>query len=446
MLNRSNSRHGHLFSLESRAVILAKEGLLTSNAVNSLEAGKFFPATESNLSDPIAPNDVRNALPPPDGKIASAGYKGGNAEKLDEPGTQWRKHNVKAGATVTMSWSYAARHLTRRWVYFITKPDWDPNLKLSRAQFEDQPFVKVELLQQPYWSHSDALLPPEPTVHDIVLPGREGYHVLLAIWEVADTGMAFYQVVDLNFEKSDEGIEPPTAPQDLHSTHVTQSSVTLNWSASTSSSPIKYYTIYRNGFVVTITKDGLTHNYTDNIGLTPNTEYTYMVSANNHMQSPPSNIIVVKTAPKENTEKPNPPRNLHSMGQTSHSVALMWLPPSGSHPIKSYHVYRDGIEVEATLNSQLNFTDTGLFPSTQYHYFVVAMGAQGESSLPSNTLTVTTEAQNGSGVEPWTLGTQYTKNVDLVSYNGSIYKCLQSHIATPGWEPTATENILWVEQ
>ncbi|WP_260334510.1 lytic polysaccharide monooxygenase [Streptomyces beigongshangae] len=28
---------------------------------------------------------------------------------------------------------------------------------------------------------------------------RAGHHVLLAVWEVADTGHAFYQVIDLQF-------------------------------------------------------------------------------------------------------------------------------------------------------------------------------------------------------------------------------------------------------
>ncbi|WP_321158336.1 lytic polysaccharide monooxygenase, partial [Providencia stuartii] len=27
---------------------------------------------------------------------------------------------------------------------------------------------------------------------------REGYHVILAIWDVADTNNAFYQVIDVN--------------------------------------------------------------------------------------------------------------------------------------------------------------------------------------------------------------------------------------------------------
>ncbi|GLW98996.1 lytic polysaccharide monooxygenase [Microtetraspora sp. NBRC 16547] len=51
---------------------------------------------------------------------------------------------------------------------------------------------------EPYRA-SDDLMPDNPTVHQVSLPhDRKGYHVLLAVWEVADTGNAFYRVIDLD--------------------------------------------------------------------------------------------------------------------------------------------------------------------------------------------------------------------------------------------------------
>ncbi|WP_424141112.1 lytic polysaccharide monooxygenase [Sodalis glossinidius] len=41
------------------------------------------------------------------------------------------------------------------------------------------------------------MTPPDPTIHDVMLPQRSGYHVILAVWEVANTGNAFYQVIDV---------------------------------------------------------------------------------------------------------------------------------------------------------------------------------------------------------------------------------------------------------
>lgn len=197
MANDIDNFHGHISSPMSRAFIAYIEGKLLLSDVNSLEKGKFFPETEAGLTDSFAPDDAKNNMPPVDGKIASAEWV--PAAILDEPGTHWRKTPVESGAGLTITWRYSARHATRRWNYFITKTDWDPNKKLSRAAFEATPFAMVQNSLQPYWSHRDELMPPDPTVHTITLPQRKGYHVILSTWEVADTGNAFYQVLDVDF-------------------------------------------------------------------------------------------------------------------------------------------------------------------------------------------------------------------------------------------------------
>jgi hypothetical protein len=48
----------------------------------------------------------------------------------------------------------------------------------------------------PHWEMPD---PNLDKPHTIKLPERSGYHVILGVWEVADTGRAFYQVIDVNF-------------------------------------------------------------------------------------------------------------------------------------------------------------------------------------------------------------------------------------------------------
>ncbi|WP_437302389.1 lytic polysaccharide monooxygenase auxiliary activity family 9 protein [Sorangium sp. So ce388] len=189
-IQQASLRHGAISYPPSRSVIALLEW-----PVNGFEGGKFFPATSGELSDPYAPEDVRNAAPPPDGRIASAGHA--FASRLDEPGDRWQKHQVIAGGELNMTWSYTAPHKTRRWNYFITKPNWDPNQRLTRSQFAAEPIKTVLNSGRPYWEHD--LVPPQPTVHSVKVPlTHAGYHVLLGVWEVADTGMAFYQVLDLN--------------------------------------------------------------------------------------------------------------------------------------------------------------------------------------------------------------------------------------------------------
>ncbi|MFD3607246.1 lytic polysaccharide monooxygenase auxiliary activity family 9 protein [Streptomyces atroolivaceus] len=189
------ARHGAVTKPESRAQLH-----LADWQAAGLEAGKFFPGTESGLRDPYAPDDVVNARPPEDGRIASAGKD--FAAKLDEPDSQqgWQKHPVRSGEALDITWAYHAPHKTRRWNYFLTKDGWDPSKPLSRAQFDPEPIATYQNSGQPYWS-ADDLLPEDPTVHSVTLPeDRRGYHVLLSVWEVADTAQAFYQVIDLDIE------------------------------------------------------------------------------------------------------------------------------------------------------------------------------------------------------------------------------------------------------
>ncbi|MGI5489458.1 lytic polysaccharide monooxygenase auxiliary activity family 9 protein [Microtetraspora malaysiensis] len=186
-----SARHGNVISPPSRAGIH-----LEPWQAAGLETGKFFPALQAGLRDPDAPDDVPNNTPPVDGKIASAGLD--FAASLDEPRDDWTKHPVRAGDQLEVTWHMHAPHKTRRWNYFLTSSSWDPKKPLARAQFDPTPIMTILNTGQPYWA-SDALMPDNPTVHQVRLPSdRKGYHVLLAVWEVADTGNAFYQAIDLD--------------------------------------------------------------------------------------------------------------------------------------------------------------------------------------------------------------------------------------------------------
>ncbi|MEU1449202.1 lytic polysaccharide monooxygenase [Streptomyces mirabilis] len=90
-------------------------------------------------------------------------------------------------------WALLAVHLLR--------PHWDPSAPLSRDQFEPEPFATYKPYGDiPHWEMPDASTDPNlDKPHTIRLPERSGYHVVLGVWEVADTGHAFYQVMDANF-------------------------------------------------------------------------------------------------------------------------------------------------------------------------------------------------------------------------------------------------------
>ena len=90
-----------------------------------------------------------------------------------------------------------------------------------------------------------------------------------------------YGVAMLSFHTGSIDATPPTTPTNLQATGTTATSVALSWNAATDNaggSGVAGYRLYRNGsLAATITASAGTH-YTDT-GLTPNTTYSYTISA-----------------------------------------------------------------------------------------------------------------------------------------------------------------------
>jgi chitin-binding protein len=439
VISQSNTpRHGHVFSPASRAYFAWQDGDLDEGALNQREAGKFFPEITGGLTDPFAPDDEVSAEPPPDGKIASAGQLVGAF--LDQPGDHWRKHEVLSGESLLVSWNFTANHPARRWDYFITEENWDSSKPLARNQFGATPFYTVQNNWQPFWQYRDELQPPSPTTHQVPLPKREGYHVMLAAYVVADTGMAFYQVVDLDFGPPGGGGERPETPTGLTASDVTDRQVVLTWNEATGSNPIAFYRITRNG-ISSVDVEAPLLTWTDH-AVAPGTLYNYFVCAIDTLGSisRPSPSIEARTLSEDGA--PSAPLNLHSMSQTEVSISLMWGASSGPKPIRHYLIFRNDQEVKRVAADETSFEDAGLKPGTEYSYFVKALDSDGKLSPSSNVLSVKT--QGGGGTYPaWKLNTQYAKN-DAVSHAGQNWSCIQAHTSyVEDWAPGEGDNVLW---
>lgn len=136
---------------------------------------------------------------PPDGKIASAGLSRFSA--LDEQTLdRWLKPPLSSGKQ-TFEWTFTERHSTQDFKYYITKPNWDPNQPLSRDSFDLNSFCQINGNRQ---------LPVTPALHNCNVPQRNGYQVILAVWDLADTETAFYHVIDADFgdTQSSQDLEP----------------------------------------------------------------------------------------------------------------------------------------------------------------------------------------------------------------------------------------------
>ncbi|MFF3426756.1 lytic polysaccharide monooxygenase [Streptomyces sp. NPDC002602] len=130
------------------------------------------------------------AAGPADGRICAAG----NAQfaELDDPrGGTWPATRVNSGQSYAFRWQFTANHSTTDFKYYVTRNGWDPTKPLTRAALDPQPFLTVAY---------NGARPAMTTVHQGAMPsGKTGRHMILAVWTVNDTPMAFYSCSDVQF-------------------------------------------------------------------------------------------------------------------------------------------------------------------------------------------------------------------------------------------------------
>ncbi|MFC4911112.1 lytic polysaccharide monooxygenase auxiliary activity family 9 protein [Actinomadura gamaensis] len=169
--------HGYTISPPSRSYLCGTEQVPDCDQVewdpDGIEGPKGFPAGG-----------------PPDGQICGAADDRWTPLDDQRGGTGWPTTKVTSGQKLDIVWQFTARHSTTSFRYFLTKDGWDPTQPLTRQALDLTPF-----LRQNY----RGALPANPTTHSGTLPQRHGHHMLLSVWDIADTGNAFYQCADLDF-------------------------------------------------------------------------------------------------------------------------------------------------------------------------------------------------------------------------------------------------------
>ncbi|MCX7922711.1 MAG: fibronectin type III domain-containing protein [Clostridia bacterium] len=197
--------------------------------------------------------------------------------------------------------------------------------------------------------------------------------------------------------------QTPTIPTNLSIASKTDTSVSLMWSASTDNIGVTGYNIYRDGTKIASTANT---SYTEP-ALEPGV-YTYTVKAYDASgnTSGSSNSITYKTAVLP------APVNLTAASKTMTAVSLTWSPPVVSGiQISGYEVYRDEVKIGTT--TETNYIDTNLNPSTTYSYTVKLLDAEGGISVPSSTLSITTEADTESPTAPLNLAVAVKRDTSV---------------------------------
>jgi chitodextrinase len=228
--------------------------------------------------------------------------------------------------------------------------------------------------------------------------------------------------------------QAPSVPTGVTATGTSGSTATVSWTASTDNVRVTGYHVYRNGSLV---GTATAASYQDT-GLTPNTTYTYTVSAfdgagNESAQSPAVNA----TTQAADAIPPSAPSGLTATPVSASEIDLSWLAATDNVGVTGYNVYRNGSLV-GTTTSSVTYQDRGLNAGTTYSYVITALDAAGNQSAQSTGVNATTQAPDttppsvptGLSVTGTTSATvslswaASTDNVDVTGYrvyrNGSL--------------------------
>ncbi|MFI5240735.1 MAG: fibronectin type III domain-containing protein [Candidatus Saccharimonadia bacterium] len=201
---------------------------------------------------------------------------------------------------------------------------------------------------------------------------------------------------------------PPTAPTGLVLSAHTDTSITLAWTASTDNVGVAGYKVFRNG--TQVGGNILGTSYSD-IGLTPNTTYTYTVVAFDAAGNVSTTSVGSALATLPDTTPPSVPTGLAAPTKTVTTLGLTWTPSTDDVAVVGYHIYRSGALLQSVVSA--NFTDTGLTPNTSYSYTIAAYDGAGNLSAQSTPVAFSTLADTTPPSVPVGLATSNVASTSL---------------------------------
>ncbi len=183
----------------------------------------------------------------------------------------------------------------------------------------------------------------------------------------------------------------PSAPGTLAVSGSTSDSISFGWQVSTDDKGVVGYEIWRNGVRIQLTP--ATQTTFNDIGLAPNTSYSYTVRALDAAgnTSAFSVDLIVRTliaSTPADTSAPSTPTGLAAGAVTASTLTFSWTPSTDNQGVVRYELYRDGILVAST--AQTSYVLTGLTANTPYSLTIKAFDAAGNASGASATLGMTT--------------------------------------------------------
>jgi|GEM_PF-3105310 len=246
-------------------------------------------------------------------------------------------------------------------------PAGEPNqYYLYRSIVSNSGYVLIDSVDHPTVAYNDNTLLPE-TRYFYVVSARN-------VWGESP------------FSNEDSVDTPgiiPAPPTSILAQGISESQIDLNWKPSTFATK---YRIFRSltsgvGFALIDSVNAPDSTYS-NVGLDPNTEYFYQITAQNIWgESTPSDEVSATTG---NSGAPSAPRELSVTPVSTNELRLEWLESANGNPLR-YRIFRSEtsgsgfIAVDSVNHPQTVYINASLTPSTQYFYRVSAVNEFGES-------------------------------------------------------------------
>ena len=183
---------------------------------------------------------------------------------------------------------------------------------------------------------------------------------------------------------------PPTIPGNLQALATSTTTISLSWNASSDNVAVASYRVQRGGVTVAASVTSTTFN---DVGLTPNTSYSYTVSAIDAAgnRSAESAAAQATTLSIPDTIPPTVPVNVVATPTSATTVNVSWSASIDNVAVSTYRVQRGGVTIAANV-AGTTFSDANLTPSTNYSYTVSAVDGAGNRSVESTAAPATTPA------------------------------------------------------
>ena len=370
---------------------------------------------------------------PADGTLASAGgLFGGNLDEQSED--RWWKNPVSTGE-LTLDWTFTAPHRTSEFRYYLTTRDWDPNDPLERSDFELLAVVP----------HDGSAASTNPS-HTVTIPDDySGYHVIYAVWDIADTSNAFYNTIDLDITGDGAPVDPDPVDPDpvdpgpvdpgpvdavghLHVMARTDTTAQLMWTASDDAVS---YRISRTAPDGTFTSAQTTATVFDDTGLQPETTYTWTVWAVDAAGELSDPVEVVATTSATVVDPVDPVDPVPT-------DAAAW-DPSAAY-VRGDRVLHEGVVYEA-VQSHRGVGDPNWIAAPSLWTPVGSAPAPEPTPDPESTPDPEPTPDPGSDASAWNPRGTYAAG-DVVTWQGATYVAVQAHTGN-GDEGWITAPSLW---